>query len=142
MTRVIDRGESLLREIREIAYECFVGVERGPEAALLYNYRNGELFVERVQGLPMSFAIVTRDKGQPFIWMIATFGEARRQGFASHLLKEIVAWATEQHADWIELTVKIDNPAQKLYFDHGFRVIKVLPRHYGEENGLRMRRTL
>ncbi len=137
---VTNRGDGEFREIRDLVARSFSGAERPLDLMLRYEYDHRVLFTRRVIGLA-SFAIV-QDSSIPFIWMLATDPLIRRRGCASTILKEIIEWARAKGSLAVELTVKVDNPAQKLYFDHGFRVIKVLPRYYGEENGLRMRRVL
>jgi ribosomal protein S18 acetylase RimI-like enzyme len=42
----------------------------------------------------------------------------------------------------ITLHVNATNPAQKLYFDHGFRVVAVDKGYFGKEDGLLMKRVL
>jgi ribosomal protein S18 acetylase RimI-like enzyme len=86
-----------------------------------------------------AYAIVI-EKGGRFLWSIAV--RPRRQGFGTTLLKEIEAFYRKAGRQGISLTCNTHNPAQKLYFDLGYRVERVLPRYYGEDNGLFMRRIL
>jgi len=144
--RLTEKTEVNFRRIEEIISYSFKGVERPPAMALRYEFDNGEVFVlydgTRTGSPIAAFAIVNRDGGQPYLWALATTPAYRKTGYGSRLLTEVINWCWEQHAERLELSVSVNNPAQKLYFDHGFRVIRVLPRFYGEVNGLRMRRSL
>ncbi len=137
------RSEKTFNAIRKISDESFSGIENPPVEALRYNYESGDVFLwtfgERIDG----FAIATMDGGKPYLWSIAVANEARRCGIGGRLIKEVATFFKIQGWGTIDLTVNGDNPAQKLYFDHGFRVVKVIPHFYGEQlHGLRMRRPL
>jgi len=128
--------------IHQISDESFRDIERPGEMALRYQYDHCELWTREVSDRIVAYAIVTMDCGEPYIWSIATKTEFRSRGIASGLIKEILTWYYERHAEGIGLTVNVNNPAQKIYFDEGFRVTRVMPRDYGEISGLRMRRRL
>lgn len=128
--------------VQEISNESFTGIERPPGLALKYQYDHCELFLHEIEHQVVAYALVTMDNGGPYLWSIATKKEFRGRGIASSLIKEVVAWYKERHAAFIELTVNVNNPAQKLYFDHDFRVTRITPRYYGDVSGLRMRRKL
>jgi ribosomal protein S18 acetylase RimI-like enzyme len=131
------RDNATFERIRSITNDSFFGVERPPEGNLRYVYNESiGLYLNDARYVE-AYALVTLEVGLPYIWSIATDPKFRLCGHAKALLKEIIA----DHADeTIELTVNVDNPAQKLYFDHGFRVVAVMRRYYGEMTGLRMRR--
>jgi ribosomal protein S18 acetylase RimI-like enzyme len=58
------------------------------------------------------------------------------------LLREIINKYTLQKDFEITLHVHEDNPAQKLYFDYGFRVKRIERDYYNPKNGLFMVRPL
>lgn len=128
--------------IKAISDSAFDGIERPPEMALRYQYDHCDLFIHEIEHEVVAYAIVVTDGGEPYIWSLATKKEFRDRGIASGLLWEIVECYLDKHAKCIALTVNVNNPAQKLYFDYGFRAVKVTPRYYGENAGLRMRRSL
>src|SRR5258708_7552374 len=140
--RLIQRDDYHFYVIKQISDESFEGIERPPALAMRYQFDNCELFVHEVENEVVAYAIVVDDGGSPYLWSIATKKDFRGRGIAKGLLWEIIEWYQIKHEDSITLTVNVNNPAQKLYFDHGFRAVKVTPRYYGENAGLRMRRHL
>lgn len=136
-----DPNTDYFHVIKDISDSSFTGVERTPSATLEYEYTTGEVFIRELDNQVVGYAICNRNFGNPYLWSIAVKKEYRGCGVASLLLEEIISFYKKTDY-WIALSVHTDNPAQKLYFDHGFRVIKVLPKYYGKDNGLRMRRTL
>lgn len=149
--RLIERGQKEFDAIDEIQRLAFEKCEQAPEPALRFLFENGDVFVHRVlDGMIVAFAIVTMMNGQPFLRAIATAPSWQKQGIASRLLKEVIEFY--EGREYIDLTVRSDNPAQKLYFDYGFRVKQVLRNYYCVKgttpnydtlyDGLRMRRIL
>lgn len=140
--RMLQRDDFHFFVIQQISDEAFQGIERPPALALRYQFDNCECFVHEIESRIVAYAIVVTDGGEPYIWSIATKKEFRGRGIASGLLREICDFYHARYAKCVALTVNADNPAQKLYFDQGFRVVKYTPRYYGEFAGLRMRRYL
>ncbi len=141
--RVIEKTEELYGRIEDITHASFFRTQRPSCLSLHFEFDHGDIFVDRLgqdEDKASSYAIVSEQGGQPFIWSIATDPLRRQQGLAAMLLREIIGYYRDLGKGRIDLTVHIDNPAQKLYFDHGFRVVRAIPRYYGEESGLRMRR--
>jgi ribosomal protein S18 acetylase RimI-like enzyme len=79
-----------------------------------------------------AFVIANITNGQPYIWDLVTAEEWRGNGLARALLEEINGHFQEQYS-FIWLHVDRDNPAQKLYFDLGYRVQSVEQDYYGEQ---------
>jgi ribosomal protein S18 acetylase RimI-like enzyme len=134
-------------ECLNINRECFDLTERAPDGIFLNRWDNGVIFIayggstsrgNRIIG----FAVVTNQNGTPFLWVIAVRPDSRRHGVAGRLLEEIQDWAVSNSKPKIELTVKSTNPAQKLYFDAGYRVVKFLRGYYPDGDGLLMRRKI
>ena len=89
----------------------------------------------------VGFALV-RTSGNPYVWSIAVDKAFQGIGVGGNLLWEIIKFYTLAKASGINLHVHEDNPAQKLYYDYGFRVRAVEPDYYKPKNGLLMRRVL
>jgi ribosomal protein S18 acetylase RimI-like enzyme len=132
--------ESILR----IHDASFSGSERAPRDLLQNIVDTGEVFVRLSgDGEYRCFALLTEKFGEPYIWAIATDPLYRGKGLASSLLDEIAEYVQRNHLHGIGLTTQCDNPAQKLYFDKGYRVRRVLSGYYGlGSDGLFMRREL
>lgn len=93
----------------------------------------------RVAGLLLS----TVSKGQPYIWEIATAFAYRGGGVASSLMQEFEKHYKELGYQRPWLNVKVENPAQTLYFKQGYRVVEHTKHMYGiGEHGLVMRKSL
>lgn len=75
----------------------------------------------------------------PYLWSL--FVRPRYQGDGHG--KKLLALACDRYPK-MELHCRVDNPAQKLYFDHGFRVVEVVRDWYVIDGkkvaGLKMRR--
>lgn len=150
--RLTERSQKDFDAIDELNTLAFEPGVRANSIALKWAYDNGDVFVHRVlDGMIVAFAIVIIQSGHPFLWAIATAPSWQKQGIASRLLKEVIDFY-DGSKGYIDLTVRSDNPAQKLYFDYGFRVKQVLRNYYcakgttpnydTEHDGLRMRRML
>jgi ribosomal protein S18 acetylase RimI-like enzyme len=133
-------------QIQEISDESFEGVERPPIGILWTHFLTDDVFVSRSTGSESTitaFAIVTDRVGGPYIWSIATHPGLRGCGLGTKLLREIEEHYRLAGCQSISLTCKPTNPAQKLYFDRGYRVENVIRGYYGSEgNGLFFRRVL
>lgn len=142
--RMTEKGSAEFDIVRDLNERSFPADLRAGYLALQFAFDNGEVFAEQLSppfGAYRAFAVVTTQNGQPFLWAIGTAPQWRGHGIAGRLLEEIIAFY--QGKDYIDLTVHVDNPAQKLYFDHGWRVKQVLRGYYkGQIDGLRMRRML
>jgi ribosomal protein S18 acetylase RimI-like enzyme len=138
-----EKTDAMFDTILEISDACFTGVQRPPTLTLRWNYDNNIVFVHHHVNIVVGFAIVQIRNGNFYLWSIGVKPEARGVGIGSKLLREVEECARNEHVDYIELTCKVDNPAQKLYFDKGYRVQRLERKFYGVEgDGLVMRRTL
>lgn len=80
-------------------------------------------------------------RGTPYIWSIATDPAYRGKGLATALINEFEKYYLAQGYERSWLHVRIENPAQKLYFDLGYRIASFEPNLYGpHEHGLTMRK--
>ena len=89
----------------------------------------------------IGFAIV-RNASQPYIWNIAVDPAFQGRGVAGNMLREIIRRYTLEKCKSITLHVNAENPAQKLYYDYGFRVIAVEENYFNPDAGLLMERKL
>jgi ribosomal protein S18 acetylase RimI-like enzyme len=83
------------------------------------------------------FAIV-KNVSQPYLWSIAVHPNFQGAGIGGCLLRNIITQYTQTGSKEITLHVAADNPAQRLYFDHGFRVKNVEENYFDPIDGLVM----
>lgn len=153
LTRLQKSEPSYFKRILEINDLSYFGVQRPKESILLNAFNQGDVYVAYSYGGTVAgyineiagFAIVIdyMDNFEPLIWSIATHPDFRGRGFATAMLMDIDKDSRALGARNIRLTVNWNNPAQKLYFDAGFRVVSVARKHYLEDgDGLVMRKQL
>lgn len=137
---------------------CYTGVERPTLQEFENMLKHTDIFVARVDndGDPyfsgdrsveqsiIGFAIVRHaNLSEPYLWSIAVNPHFQGRGVGGNLLREIIKAYTLNKNSQITLHVHPDNPAQKLYFDYGFRVTAIARKWFMEGGyGLVMRRTL
>lgn len=127
---------------------CYGVDERPTRAEFADMVNSSEIWVERScviwpdQSRPeiISGIIINEHVSRfPYLWSL--FVRPRYQGDGHG--KKLLAHVCEIYPE-LELHVRQDNPAQKLYFDHGFRVVEVVTGWYVIEGkkvaGLKMRR--
>lgn len=120
--------------------KCFEPNERASCDKFKAHFAQDDIFVDHLL-LPTAFALVT-DRSGPYLMIIAVASEVRHLGLGTMLLKEIEEYY-RPHWATIQLTCKVDNwAAQRLYLKHGYRIARVIPRYYGAEDGVLMRRVL
>lgn len=79
--------------------------------------------------------------GQPYIWSVATAASHRGRGLATALINEFEKHYQAAGYDRAWLHVRVENPAQKLYFDLGYRVASFEANIYARaQHGLTMRK--
>jgi len=146
-----EKTDEMFASIKRISDESFTGVEVPPVHFLRQQFDIGDVFIQRDRRWPpvesgkvIAFAILARKFGEPYIWSLATDKAWRKKGLASLLLGEIDERVKEipNRVIGIGLTTHVDNPAQKLYFDHGYRVKNVLDNFYFGADGLFMRKEI
>jgi len=79
-------------------------------------------------------------KGTPYIWSVAVDPDYRRRGAATTLLQEFEKHYKQSYeSGWLHC--RVENPAQKLYFDQGYRIASFEPNIYGaRQHGVTMRK--
>lgn len=140
-----EKSDRIFKEMYEITKDSFDADEVPPIGVMRQQFDVGDVFVKVGLKVPtpgnvLSFAIVTRRFGLPFIWEIATAKQHRGQGLASSILDEIVEHVRKSGEFGVGLITRIDNPSQTLYFKKGYRVADILRRYYPGKDGLYMKR--
>jgi [ribosomal protein S18]-alanine N-acetyltransferase len=133
-----EKDQDMFRRLLKISDDSFTGVERPPSHIFLTHFQEDDVFVDSAL-TPGAFAIVTQ-RGGPYIWSIAVQPSMRGQGVATALLKELAETYFESS---IQLTCNVNNwVAQRVYLANGYRVVRVMPRYYGVDDGVLMRRMI
>src|ERR1700677_1296828 len=135
----------------EINDACYSGVYRPPRETVNDMILISDVYVYRynVDGcasrpdddIMIGFAIV-KNTDCPYIWNIAVDPLYQGRGVGASLLREIITRYTIAGDKEIHLDVNSTNPAQKLYFDYGFRVKSVCTKYFDPNDGLHMVRPL
>jgi len=135
------------KRVMEINDACYFGDFRPPRETMADMISISDVFLVRREKHNdpkesiIGFAIV-RNATQPYIWNIAVDPQEQRMGVGSLLLDHIIAGYAKDKCKAITLHVNAENPAQKLYFGHGFRVIAVVKNYFNPDAGLLMERRL
>jgi len=133
--------------VMEINDACYSGEYRPPRDTMVDMISVSDVFLVRREKhndstqLILGFAVV-RNAVQPYIWNLAVDPPWQGQGVASLLLHDIIQKYKLEKSAQITLHVNAENPAQKLYFDHGFRVVAVEEDYFKPHDGLIMVRKL
>ena len=87
----------------------------------------------------VGYLMLDTDRGMPYLSQVATRSTARRRGVATGLITHAAQYLRGNGApDWW-LQTEFNNPAQKLYFDLGFRVSGFQKHLYGTlQHGIEM----
>lgn len=137
-----------LGRLWEITETVYTGAQLPTREFFNQCVSSGDVFVEWAPGSRiLGYALVNKnnrdDDPTPLLRSIAVVKAWRSHGIGSRLLTEIDGYYSAKECRSIILHCKTDNPAQTLYFRHGYRVTHVLHRYYQEEgDGLEMRRDL
>ena len=81
--------------------------------------------------LLVGFIIGKIKHGIPYIYNVAVLPGARKEGFGKKLIEKFEEFFCASHVFWLK--VDADNPAQKLYFDLGYRVESIDEHFYGRD---------
>jgi ribosomal protein S18 acetylase RimI-like enzyme len=131
----------MFNAIAKMNEEIFAEDERAPREKLKTHFLQDDIYVVLTTELgaqdPIGFAFVT-ERGGPYLMIMAVASAYRGYGYGKWLLDEITG---NYPGAAMTLTCKVDNvSAQVLYLRNGFRPVRVIPRYYGETDGLLMRR--
>jgi ribosomal protein S18 acetylase RimI-like enzyme len=137
--------------VMEISDACYSGDYRPPRQTMVDMVSVSDVCVVRLDNTDVmyefsgnaivGFAII-KNVEHPYIWNIAVDPAYQRRGIAGNMLREIIKRYTLNKDTKILLHVDATNPAQKLYFDYGFRVVSVEENYFEPNDGLMMVRKL
>lgn len=134
------KTKSMYDRLYDITKQSFTGIQLPPEVTFKYAYLHDDVHVKEHGSAVIGYAMVGERDEEPYIVSIAVDPAYRGLGAGHQLLAAVIErarWAKKNH---VSLTCMIDNPAQKVYYDLGFRVVGVAKRFYEDEgDGLMMR---
>jgi len=84
------------------------------------------------------FALVRRVLDEAELLLIAVSPAWRRRGIGARLLRKLLAELKNSGVRTVMLEMRRDNPAEKLYRDHGFAPIGLRPKYYKSSKGERI----
>ena len=137
----------MIRRIKPSDYKAIYSINQRchriyePNIDLLYKLQTGFTWVAEENGKVMGFLIsrIVEDK-LANIYNVSVLPEYRGQGIATALFKECHEF---YRGNSLCLHVNVNNPAQKLYFDLGYRVLSIKENFYGDgENAIHMCKVL
>ena len=141
-----------LERMMEINNSCYSGIYCPPRNTMVDNLLLSDVFVARITpaddktspvNMIVGFAIVRDQEHVPaYIWNIAVDPAYQGRGVGGNLLREIIKKYTLSKSIGISLHVNVQNPAQKLYYDYGFRVTSYVKDYFKPDDGLYMLRKL
>jgi ribosomal protein S18 acetylase RimI-like enzyme len=119
-----------INDINQLSFDC-----PQPEMLLQAEADRGHTWVAEEEGIVVGFVVGKIKLGNPYVSCIAVAYEHRGKGIATKLLE-----AFEKDYEGLQkpgnkvfwLQVSADNPAQKLYFDLGYRVESIDSNYYGD----------
>ena len=140
----IERWSTPEGALWEITKACYTEVEVPSKIIFDNAVKSGEVFVIRAQEKFIGYAIIINQNTRtPLLLSIAVLPRFRKLGLGKELLDRLSGYYRNKQAVTLVLECRIDNRAQKLYFDAGYRIREVLKGHYAPEgDGLRMVKTL
>lgn len=101
-----------------------------PSLDLLVQIKKGKTWVAEVNGKVVGFLVSIYRQG-PYIFNIAVLPGYRNQGIATKLFEQFEAGY--KSASFYYLYVDVNNSAQKLYFDLGYRTKNIERDFYGPD---------
>lgn len=139
MTYRIEKGYTPadVPQLLQINRLCFEGVERPPDNMFKDALEVCDVWVLR-KDVAVGFCIV--NPSGPYLWSVAVSPGHRHEGWGESLINAALKHYAGQGS--MTLHCAVHNPVQKLYFDLGFRVHKVIKNHYVTYDGLLMKRML
>jgi len=99
-----------------------------PNIELLEHVHSGSLWVAEVDGVVAGFLLSIFRDG-PYVYNVAVLPQFRGKGVATKLFEAFELENIEY--GFYYLYVDLQNPAQKLYFDLGYRVVNIKKDFYG-----------
>lgn len=116
-----------LDAIRDIHVEAYP--DETPDR-VMYVAKNNPTWLYFDKGI-QACLISEISKGLPYVWSVATRATHRGRGMATALLQEFEKHYHAKGYDKLWLHCRVENPAQKTYFDAGYRIASFEPNIYG-----------
>ena len=131
-----------MEELWKITKACYSGTELPTRSYFARCVQTGHVFIKTFCDKVVGYALL-QDEGYMLLTSVAVLAPFRGQGRAGELMEECADWCKEAGYSRIILHCKVSNPAQKLYFDMGYRAKAVLKNYYAPEgDGLEMEKIL
>ena len=148
--RITGYSQKDFTRVMEINDACYSGIYCPPSATVHDMVTVSDVFlacqqegIQRQYGaeIIVGFAIV-QNVFQPYLWNLAVHPDYQGKGVGGLLLRHLITTYTASGQNKISLHVSVENPAQKLYFDNGFRVVRFEDDYFDPNDGLLMERKL
>jgi len=136
MNRIREYKEDDLQDLYELYLDCFYD-NPVPFWQFKESVEKGRTYVLDYSGLK-AFVISFIEDDEPWIWAIGTNQFMRGLGIGNKLLERVEEYYESLNYKRINLFVGQSNPAQKLYFDRGYRIKRVVKDIYKTEDALKM----
>lgn len=135
-------SEAFSGALRQLYIESFAQRFRIDGFAFVDMARKGDCWLA-VLGTELVGYMVFKPGFSPYLQSIAVSKEYQGHGIAYCMLQCAERYYSEQDCNYLLLETHVDNPAQKLYFDFGFRVCEFKEDLYGaQENGIAMMKAI
>jgi ribosomal protein S18 acetylase RimI-like enzyme len=134
-------------QLRKIDKDCFPVPDQVGEKDFADRLHCSEVWLVRddsptLNSPILGFAFVDPGGDSASLIRLAVRFEHRGQGIGGALTRAVLKNYKARNYRNVRLHVRIDNPAQKLYFDHGFRVYEIAYKYYADDaNALMMKCT-
>jgi ribosomal protein S18 acetylase RimI-like enzyme len=130
-------GEDLL-DIQSIYREAYPNPPKYQRVEYVVN--SGITLIHGEKPYSNGVLISQIDEGEPWIWSLAVRPDFQEHGIATELITEIEKYYPSYKR--MLLFVEANNPAQKFYFNRGYRVIRVVKDIYEDQDALKMAKKL
>lgn len=133
-------------EVYELIVRSFDKAEVPPYEVFVGMAAVGDMWVAVEDDVIIGVILVNPRGGiDAYVHIVAVDLRFRHRGVAGNLLRQVSLYYADKKYKFASLHVHIDNPAQTLYYDNGFRVYEVIKNHYPDyanTRGLLMRKML
>jgi ribosomal protein S18 acetylase RimI-like enzyme len=119
----------------DIAFLDSIGYARPCSRDELKKALRGPTWVALDGDSVIGFLISSTELDKALIWSVVTSPNRRKKGVAAQLIAEAEKFYAGKE---LYLYVDVNNPAQKLYFDCGFRSRAILKKFYGDLDAIEM----
>lgn len=118
----------------------FVGDQRPPATTLQEMISVSDIWIAEEEDKPLLGFMIVRPMGDgAYLWQMSVHPGMQKRGIGGNMLREVIQYYTAKKYKHVRLHVHYDNPAQKLYFDYGFRVYDIARGYYSNEDSTKSR---